>query len=362
MDSGPYRFFALNCTGALPVSYIPGGGAGKADTMKAEDSAYHFFRGTGDSHLARVVQYAALYQIFTNFGPTPLGKEQEPPPRSIPLLTREGRRLLDNIRTASSADLRQMGARVIHNQTFQGPVDELISERLQSAGRKLTKSDLADLAADVSTEILQGLENFKSFLIEQYEDGGESRMNAIADRLVRGGLNSRTGLAAAKSAIISTYNTDGEDAAVSAMKHFVERAWQGNDLTSVILLRYFDELNDLQLSLRQVILSDLLPSLEDIRDLQQKLVDAGAPRMGTWIHTPTIVVSENSGELSTGTGGHNLSAEVSPLRLSNAVPKGTLKLINEDGTQAILCNPTDAGKVELLAYRRLPVRLDGSRG
>lgn len=69
--SGDTTLLALNRSGALPVSYIPGEGDGDEEpaqaTLQAEETAYKYFSQLSDPNLVRVVQYAALYQIFTAF-------------------------------------------------------------------------------------------------------------------------------------------------------------------------------------------------------------------------------------------------------------------------------------------------------
>lgn len=64
--AGDQQIFALNRTGALPISYIPEGAPEEAgrEARAAEDAGYDYFAGRDDAHLVRVVQYAALYQIF----------------------------------------------------------------------------------------------------------------------------------------------------------------------------------------------------------------------------------------------------------------------------------------------------------
>ncbi|MBZ0111173.1 MAG: hypothetical protein K8J08_01800, partial [Thermoanaerobaculia bacterium] len=66
--------YALNRTGALPVSYIPGGDEAAlqnpdsseiARLRAAEERAYEYFAHLNDPLLVRVVQYASLFQIFT---------------------------------------------------------------------------------------------------------------------------------------------------------------------------------------------------------------------------------------------------------------------------------------------------------
>ena len=62
------RVYALNRTGALPVSYFAGKDQSKNEaTGAAEERAYDYFASLNDPNLARVVQYAALYQLFREF-------------------------------------------------------------------------------------------------------------------------------------------------------------------------------------------------------------------------------------------------------------------------------------------------------
>jgi hypothetical protein len=69
---GDYKMFALHRSGALPVSYIPeGAGSNRSDAVKsAEEEAYNYFATLGDANLVRVVQYDALYHIFSTFNIT----------------------------------------------------------------------------------------------------------------------------------------------------------------------------------------------------------------------------------------------------------------------------------------------------
>ena len=62
-----FDVYALHRTGALPVSYLPEGLA-EQHPFEREQQAYDYFAGLGDPNLVRVVQYAALYQIFTKIG------------------------------------------------------------------------------------------------------------------------------------------------------------------------------------------------------------------------------------------------------------------------------------------------------
>jgi hypothetical protein len=65
---GDRNVFALYRTGALPVSYFPEGASeGDPRVVAAEKAGYDYFATLNDPNLVRVVQYAALYQVFTAF-------------------------------------------------------------------------------------------------------------------------------------------------------------------------------------------------------------------------------------------------------------------------------------------------------
>ncbi len=68
-SAGGLDVYALNRTGSLPVSLIPSGMEGKISdaVFDAEELAYDFFSGLSNIELTRVVQYAALYQIFVHY-------------------------------------------------------------------------------------------------------------------------------------------------------------------------------------------------------------------------------------------------------------------------------------------------------
>jgi hypothetical protein len=62
-----YAVYALNRTGSLPVSYNPDDERHNQNkpVLHAEDKAYDFFSSLNDPNLVRVVQYAAIYEIFS---------------------------------------------------------------------------------------------------------------------------------------------------------------------------------------------------------------------------------------------------------------------------------------------------------
>ena len=70
VEDDDYTIYAINRTGSLPVSYIPGETEGISDkdpVYQAEEKAYDFFSDLSSPELVKVVQYVSMYQIFMNF-------------------------------------------------------------------------------------------------------------------------------------------------------------------------------------------------------------------------------------------------------------------------------------------------------
>jgi hypothetical protein len=99
---GAYPVFALNRTGALAVSYIA------EDDLRLsgqEERAYRYFAQLNNPDLARVVQYAALYQIFREMK---TGKIEWTPPESENPATAAMKELtLDTLRMLRDVDLSE---------------------------------------------------------------------------------------------------------------------------------------------------------------------------------------------------------------------------------------------------------------
>jgi len=98
-----YEIYALNKTGSLPIDYLA---EGKPDVESAEDTAYKYYSEMSDPNLVRVVQYAAIYQIFHHFGVVASNTSNTVPtpphsPLEVPI-----RALLDVIAQTSDPDLR----------------------------------------------------------------------------------------------------------------------------------------------------------------------------------------------------------------------------------------------------------------
>lgn len=129
-----YDVIAVNRTGSLPVSYIPGGMEGHVEekVYEAEEKAYDFFSGLNSPELARVVQYATFYQIFNYFKN---GTRQEMGKSAISSNVTPDYRVFDGY---VEQLLRFSGKGVITKETqeYQGALSRFSKRFLSSNARK----------------------------------------------------------------------------------------------------------------------------------------------------------------------------------------------------------------------------------
>ena len=130
-DFGRVTCLALNRTGALPVTYLPEGvGGPPLSVAAAEDKAYNYFSSLGDPNLTRVVQYAALYQIFSAFD---VARSSKPVPAdSYPaeLLEAMTTELNNSLKTASDAELQKIAEQLM--PSIRLSLEETISSSMKA--------------------------------------------------------------------------------------------------------------------------------------------------------------------------------------------------------------------------------------
>lgn len=85
----------------------------------------------------------------------------------------------------------------------------------------------------------------------------------------------------------------------------------------------------------------LLRQFMDTDVLLQRYVAAVPPRQGSWIHTPALVISWNTGAMHESTGGHNLDAHVSRFRSTPGVAPGDIRVVEEGGVKVALYHPNN---------------------
>lgn len=296
VESGRYSVLALNRTGALPVSYIPGDGAGAGAVMKAEDRAYEYFSGLGDPHLARVVQYAALYQAFVNLNVADQkSSDREPQVRVHPLLVAEMNKAYERLKSASEPELRNWIKAEVEEILLEARphMEDAINKYIKEKHLTITATQRSKVVADMTAE----------------------RRTEITGRYLET-------IKSARDSFLKT--VDKASGRTAAIEEFVMNP-KGNG---------------------HELMAEIIRKNTDLVKLRDSLVTAGSERAKGWIHTPAVVVSWNQGVTGEFVGGHNLDAKLSVFRADEAQPKGTIKLVKtERGGDRVIFNPADRDRV-----------------
>ena len=109
IDREGYTIYTLGRTGSLPVSYFNSQERSQSIGYRYENQAYHYFATLGNTDLARVVQYTALYQLFIDNNISYSGKTYPSFPKNKPfLLYKPTTELLDKIRQLSYEEIGRL--------------------------------------------------------------------------------------------------------------------------------------------------------------------------------------------------------------------------------------------------------------
>jgi hypothetical protein len=106
IDREGYTIYTLGRTGSLPVSYFNSQERSQSIGYRYESQAYHYFATLGNTDLARVVQYTALYQLFIDNNISYSGNTYPSFPKNKPfLLYKPTVELLDKIRQLNDEEV-----------------------------------------------------------------------------------------------------------------------------------------------------------------------------------------------------------------------------------------------------------------
>jgi len=294
VNFGPVTFLALNRTGALPVSYIPEGLGRAASTVSAaEDTGYNYFSSLGDPNLARVVQYAALYQIFSAFDVAHSNKTI--PADSYPdqLLESMTTDLNNSLKAASDSELENIATQLVPSLRLS--LDEFIAQS--------TQAELEDVKKEINQVMVskgyrpgtkEYTDKFDYVLSEAKKEQEENVRKHLA-KLIKEQL------------ILAKTDSPSQD--------------KNDGLKSEVLSRY-----------------------AQLKQMPERYSATIAQRAQGWIHTPVVVLSWNR-ELSF-VGGHNLNARVSKIKVDETLAPGRVSI---DQTGALVINSADVARVRDLA-------------
>src|SRR5215213_6556156 len=290
VNFGPVTFLALNRTGALPVSYIPGAGRPANDVAAAEDTGYNYFSTLGDPNLTRVVQYAALYQIFSAFD---VAHSNKPiPADSYPdqLLESMTTELNDSLRRASDVELQNIADQLMPSLRLS--LQESISGSMAANVEEIKKEiDQLLLSKGYRRGTKEYGENF-DFVLSDWKKKQEESVNRELTAEIK------------------------------------------EQLTLAKLDQQSKDSND------QALRRETLSRYAQLKQMPERYAATIDQRAQGWIHTPVVVVSWNRepGLI----GGHNLDARVSRIKVDETLPPGQVSM---DETGALVINSVDVPRV-----------------
>jgi hypothetical protein len=131
IDLDQVTIYTLNRTGSLPVSYFNSPESGRSIGRSYENKAYNYFSTVGNTDLARVVQYTALYQLFIDNGITYKGNTFNAFPKNKPyLLLNPVKNLLHIFKSLTDQQIENI-ADSVSRRRFDGYHKKKIEEKLK---------------------------------------------------------------------------------------------------------------------------------------------------------------------------------------------------------------------------------------
>lgn len=156
-----YTIYTLGRTGSLPVSYFNSQERSQSIGYRYESQAYHYFATLGNTDLARVVQYTALYQLFIDNNISYSGNTYPSFPKNKPfLLYKPTFELLDKIRQLSGDEISQL-ADSLSQRSFKNyqkeHVDKQLRENEQKYNMSYTEENIDAIYRNVSRDTKAGI-------------------------------------------------------------------------------------------------------------------------------------------------------------------------------------------------------------
>lgn len=294
---GDLRIYALNRTGALPISYLSGG----TNSSSYEKDAYNWFAArTNDPNLARVVQYAALYQVFHEF------------------------RIHSGTRKSTASKQPKVDALATRVAAALQDIKKVQCSSTQHLILKVMFEDICDI-------------------LDSYVAGTkDAQMRGLAVQLVGGRNHDDIEL------LRSVFERPKDERRAYVASLADDRRQR---LYAVMGARRLGE----EGMFREV-LADRIP-LREARDLYA----AGALRKDTgWIRTASVVISWPTGNVVHLTGGHNLDARVGKFVEDAALKPGEVRIVSDKGQRVVYYSPADRGRLPEWLHAESTIKDNGA--
>ena len=178
IDCDGYTIYTLGRTGSLPVSYFNSQERSQSIGYRYESQAYHYFATLGNTDLARVVQYTALYQLFIDNNISYSGDTYPSFPKNKPfLLYKPTLSLLDTLRRLGEAEIALLSDS-LSQRTFRRyqkeKVDQQLRENEQRHNMKYSDENIdmiySNVRGNTKAGVSSNLREVKAMLCALTED------------------------------------------------------------------------------------------------------------------------------------------------------------------------------------------------
>ena len=274
IDLPEYTIYTLNRTGALPVSYFHSQSSGTSVGAQYERQAGNYFANCGNTDIARVVQYVALYQLFMDNGITYKGKllHSAFPSNKPYLLAKPCRDLLDVLKNLTDSKINELSD-TLTSLHFAAYGEEQVSKQLRQHEREhnFTYTDEHERAI--------------------YRDVNQHEKSELVGEF-RGVRSMLQGLPEEEYAKLVRYLAYPRGTTINSRETY-DRMLRAQKVNK--LLRHIGKNN--------------LPLLGiDLAKVRDYFVGSLRNSGGRYLKTPSVIVTFN--DLNT-TGGHNISSRIS---------------------------------------------------
>lgn len=301
---GSNEIYWVSLTGALPITYLPGS-TESSSAAGSETEARQFFAAQEDPLLVRVVQYAAMYQIFKAFNVS-----ASPP--SVPTTMRQAGKLLEDATSGAIAALSTADVPTIRSAVLR---------QLEREGRPVR-----DSSGEVSTDALSLLGEVLA-LREQLNDIAKPENADLLAIVAKSLANPERDIAAIRDKVLAGVALTGDELSQ------IRASLLGPEI--VESLGAFS--------------SGIAAFVTDLDQLRARYMAAVHDGRKPVIRTASVVVSENP----MGNGGHNIYAQTPRVVMSS----GGATVLG-DGARKVLAGVHRLDEITLAAdgtlQRQLP--------
>ena len=333
VEEESYSIYALNRTGSLPVSYIPGESEGISDNdpvYQAEQKAYDFFSNLSSPELVKVVQYAAMYQIFKNIGITVKAKNRKEYEDNIMVVP-------DSLKSAAN-DVIQSLARF--NLDDKKKIADYYDASIMTESELLFYSKYKGFPIDDSHSICKMVSNVDDFIellqcadIYFAMDSVHQVLSSLSrDDILMGCLG---------AFIIDRNGTDLQFSPEAKQRHDSELSNLPSlntifgTPTSSSTTSYEEKIayaiNLLGSKSFEIQHYNFMIGTIDVNHSKKMYLDANRDKCLTWMKCPTIVESWQLKDSTRAVGGHNLNSKVTSFKVAKDLKPGQTRTIELNG-------------------------------